>query len=236
MTARPIVLQRPVAVLCEGQHDAAFLHAIARRIGRADALDLPFFEIRNGRWQGRDGFPHGSGAVPAQLEAVALQLRASPIDAARVRGILLLRDCGDDAASVLRETADACRAAHLPEPNAPGAWHGPADGLRTALLLLPDPQCRGSLETLCLDYLRKRHPAEAACLDAYFSCIGPRDPAPTEENRAKAMLASLVAAIAPNNPTQTLSGAFESNRHPPLIDVTAPLFTPFADALAALLA
>ena len=235
MTARPIVLQRPIVALCEGQHDAAFLHAIALRIGRPDAFDLPFFVMRDGRWQRRDGFPHGNGGVAGQLKALALQLRASPTDAARVRGILLLRDCGENSDTIVRETANACRAAQLPEPTAAGEWHGPADGLRTALLLLPDAQGRGSLETLCLDHLRPRHPAQAACLDAYFACIGPPDPKPTEENRKKAMLACLIAAIAPTNPTQTLGGAFHSNRHPPLIDVTDPLFNPFADALAALL-
>ena len=235
MLEPPIVLKGPIVALCEGQHDAAFLHAVARRIGHADVLDLPFFQVRDGRWQHRTGVSHGSGAIPGQLEALAQQLRLSPADAARVRSILIVLDCGDDAEKVERQTANACRAARLPEPTAPGGWHDPADGLRTALLLIPDTQCRGSLESLCLDYLGSHHSAQAACLDAYFACIGPPDRAPTEENRMKAMLACLIAAIAPNNPTQTLGGAFHSNRHLPLIDVTDPLFNPFADALAALL-
>ncbi len=83
-------------------------------------------------------------------------------------------------------------------------------------------------------YLRARHGAAAACLDTYFACLGPPDPAPTEENRSKAMLACLIAAIRPGNPTQTLSGAFSGTA--PLIDVTDSHFKPFADALRALLA
>ncbi len=153
MNEAQIVLNGPVVVLCEGQHDAAFLHAVAGGIGHRTTLDLPFFEQRNGRWQGRTGFAHGGSAMAGQLRSVALQLRASPNDTARIKRILLLRDCGDDAAVVRRETAAACREAGLPVPEADGAWHGPENQPRTALLLLlPSSQERGSLETLCLDY------------------------------------------------------------------------------------
>jgi hypothetical protein len=234
MNEASVVLNGPVIVLCEGQHDAAFLHAVADRIGQANALDLPFFEHRNGRWQGRAGFAHGSGAIAGQLRAVALQQRASPNDETRIKCILLLRDCGDDDAAVRRETAAACREAGLPVPEVVGAWHDRENQPRTALLLLPFPQERGSLETLCLRHLRARHVAAAACLDRYFDCLGPPIPALTAENRSKAMLACLMAAIRPGNPTQTLSGAFSGTA--PLIDVADSVFKPFADALCALLA
>lgn len=234
MNEAPVVLNGPVVALCEGQHDAAFLHAVADRIGQANTLDLPFFEHRSGRWQGRAGFSHGGSAIAGQLRSVALQLRASPNDAARIKRILLLRDCGDDAAAVLQETAAACRTAQLPVPDTAGAWLGPADGLCTALLLLPHAEGRGSLETLCIDYLCRKLGPKAKCLDDYFSCVGPRDAAPTAENLAKARLACLIAVVLPDNPTRTLSLAFSGTT--PLIDVADPIFTPFAEALRALLA
>jgi hypothetical protein len=229
----PIVLHGPVVVLCEGQHDAAFLHAIARRIDRSDRIDPAFFEKRDGRWQRREGRSYGGPAIAQHLREIGVLMRASPDDAARVSGILLLRDCGEDANGVLRETEAACGAAGFVAPQTAGVWSDAASAPRIALMLLPAAGGRGSLESLCLDYLRTQHAAAAACMDTYFACIGTAAKQPTAENRAKAMLASLIAAIVPANPTQTLSGAF-SGTHP-LIDVTAPLFTPFADALAALL-
>lgn len=226
----PIAFHSPFVVLCEGEADRAFLRALHDR--RAlPPFDLPFpiFGLSKGepRLDGIDGFGN-------MLRRIAAAGRLDLTLWSRLRGIVMVADAGDSADRTLAKIAGMCGDAGFGAPVAVAQWADSQAPLPPVAALLIPQTSTGSLETLCLRYLRPLHEQVARCLDAYLACIPPHRR--SREKQDKAALACLVAAIDRTNPTRALRNDDTFSGSAPLIDVTAPLFTPFADALAALLA
>jgi len=235
VTRRRSSIRGPVVFLCEGTHDAAFLSALLRTRGIATDPELPFFRQSD---RGFEQFPeeaYGDGAFAAMLRNVASDLDVDPLVTERLRGIVMVCDSGDHPTRTLTRCKKAAKSAGFIAPATHGVWSGAAAGRPSVvILLIPAAGRPGGLETLCRDYLDAAHPKVAQCVTEFLSCIPPLQPPRTREKHDKAALACAVAALQRDEPALTLTRAFTGGR--PLVDVLHETFTPFADALAALLA
>ncbi len=232
--AQKVPLAGPYIVLCEGGHDATFLAALSRRRAPKFSIDLPFFRTDGEQMRQIPGQSYSVAALGGMLADVVVQVRASPDEREKLRGIIVVRDCADDPGKAFRECQAWCRAANIAAPDAVGSWSAAMPDLPpVAVLLLPDPDRPGSLETLCLDGLRQKAPEVSRCIDDFLKCIPAHTPPRTLEKDHKAALICAVAALDRTEPGMTLSRLFTGSA--PLIDVTTPVFDPFAQALATLL-
>jgi hypothetical protein len=166
------------------------------------------------------------------LRRIADEARLDLTLKSRVRGIVIIADAGDSVSVTIRRVASQCDSAGFGIPSSLEEWTpSPSPHPPMAALFVPSSGT-GGLETLCVDHLRPLHIAVSACLDAYLACVPQLSR--SREKQHKATLACLVAAIKRENPTMTIANAFSGSS--PLVDVTAPIFTPFADAFSVLLA
>jgi hypothetical protein len=150
---------------------------------------------------------------------------------ARLRGIVIVADAGNSAPATLKKIKRQCKSAGFGIPSRQTQWTpSPPPHPAVAVMLVPDSGV-GGLETLCLKYLRPKHPQISACLDSYWACVPALQR--SREKQDKAELACLIAAIERTNPTMTIARAFEGSS--PLVDVTDAIFTAFSDSLASLL-
>jgi hypothetical protein len=216
-------------VLCEGNADTAFLEAL-RDLRGLGAFDLPF-PPRLPQPQGEDLLygVHGFGNM---LRELARQAQLDPTLRRRFKGVVIVADAGNSIAATLRLVKKQCQGAGFGAPSKAGEWTASSPPYPpVAVMFVPHSGTVG-LESLCLEYLRPKHPAASACLDTFLACVPPVRR--SKEKQDKAALACLVAAIEPKDPTMTIARAFSGSS--PLVDVTDPIFTPFADALTGILA
>jgi hypothetical protein len=221
LNAKPGCLK--VVDTLRGTHDAAFLAALLRRNGITDTPDLPFFwEDDRGLHQFPDN-DYGAGATTDMLATLADEISADPVTANGVHGIVLVRDSGDAPAKVFDAFGRELARLGLLAPRRPGEWSEPSSlGPRVALLLIPAHDRPGGLETLCLDYLRERHPDVSRCVEQFFQCVPAFDRQRTAERQHKAEIACAIAALHRESPTRSLAYGFFGSA--PLIDVTAACF------------
>lgn len=225
-----IEILSPYVILCEGKADQAFLRALRDR-RNLPSFDLPFpvfgLPKNDPRLDSIDGFGN-------MLEKIKDEAALDVTLWSHLRGIVMVADAAAKPAATIRKIAKMSREAGFGAPAATGKWaESPIPLLPVSTLLLPHDTA-GGLETMCLRFLRTRHAKVAECLDDYLSCIPPQTRGP--EKQDKAALACLIAAIDRDNPTHALSNENSFGGTTPLIDVTDPIFTPFAEALRALLA
>lgn len=221
----------PVAVLCEGAADAAFLAALRSR-RQLGAFDLPFPPHEPPPAGARA--LHGVNGFGNMLAEIARLARLDVTLWQRLRGIVIVADAADDSTATLRNIAAQSRRAGFANITECGQWSASPSPLPPVAVLHIPHAGAGGLETLCLEYLRARHSDVAACLDTYWACVPALTPPRTAEKRDKAALACFLAAIERDNPTMTLARVFSGSS--PLIDLADTIFTPFADGLASLLA
>lgn len=221
----------PVTLLCEGTHDAAFLAALLRRNSITSQPDLPFF------WEDKRGFhqfpndEYGAGGTTLMLALLASEISADPLLQDRVRGIILVRDCGDaSSAKTFNACSRALKRLGFAAPRRPAEWgERSAVGPRVAVLLIPGADRKGGLETLCLDYLREKNQPISACIQQFFQCVPRLKPQRTAEKQHKAEMACAIAALDRESPTRSLAYCFSGSE--PLIDVTAACFQAIIDTL-----
>ncbi len=226
-----VKIASPHVILCEGKADQAFLRAVRDR-RHLPSFDLPFpvfgLPKNDPRLDSIDSFGN-------MLEKIKDEAALDVTLWSRMRGIVMVADAAEGSDTTIRKIARMSGKAGFGKPGEAGEWSAsPTPFFPPVSVLLLPHDAAGGLETLCLRFLRARHAQVAKCLDAYLNCIPPQTRGP--EKRDKAALACLIAAIDRDNPTHALSNENSFGGTTPLIDVTDPIFTPFAEALRALLA
>lgn len=234
VSTHPQPIRGPIAFLCEGTHDAAFLLAVLRSGGIAPNPDFPFFRQTDRGFQQFAGHAYGDGALAGMLRNVASDLDADPFVGERLRGIVIVCDSGERPTTTLRRMKRVSADAGFAAPARSGVW-----SVRTAarpplaIVLLPGPDRPGGLETLCREYIAAARPDIARCVDDFFQCVPPFEPPRTREKHDKAAFVCATAALERDEPSLTLARAFSGGR--PLVDVAHVAFASVAESLRSLL-
>jgi len=124
-----------------------------------------------------------------ELRAFLKGFRRSPGFEGRVESIGVVRDAETNPDGAFISVRDALRDAELPVPHVPIR---PSEGTpQTSILILPDQNTTGMLETLC--WAAVEDDPAALCVDRYLDCLQdrmPEMPGNPEKARIQAFLAS----------------------------------------------
>jgi hypothetical protein len=194
-----------LVLLCEGDADANFFNEMLKR-----RTAIPRFSIISVR--GKDKF-----------EELLDGIRADRARFRTLRGVLLAADSGDSPATTfnsMRAQITAAGGYGVPTQTLQVA-RGAADHPALAVMLIPDEQNPGGLETLYLQEMAPKFPWVTACIDTFLAC-GPGNASRfPPEKRDKAKFASLVAVTNQDDPSRAASWVY---RDPSLVTVTAACF------------
>lgn len=140
----------------------------------------------------------------------------------RLVAIAVTRDADGNAKAAFRSVQGALKEAQLPAPGRMGdIAQGPP---RVHVLVLPNNEQRGMLETLCKESLV--HAGAARCVDDFLSCMN--DHGKLANNRDKAWVYSWLAAVKP--PTERVGLAAKQG----LWDFSSAAFKPLIELLEVL--
>jgi hypothetical protein len=211
-----VALKEELVLLSEGLADKAFLARLVASRGPLPAFDFPF---PNDQLFGR-----------SQFGTMLRALRGDPSGFSRLKGVLIVSDSADDAQATFDDIADQIRAAGgYTVPAAPlqiGA--ATADHPAVAVMLLPDENNPGALESLYVRDLTGRHGWLGPCLDTFLGCGQSQALGWSPEKLAKAKFACCVAAVHEDDPSRAASAAY---RNPPVIHIAAACFNDVASKI-----
>ena len=208
-------LSQSLVLLSEGDADKEFLRQLMQARGPFPAFDYPF---PNDQLNGKDAFGQ-------MLHA----LRGDPLGFSRLKGVLIVADSGDDPNATFAHISAQIRGATgYPVPAAALQLARAGNVPAISVMLLPDEQTPGSLESIYVEDLLARHQWLRACVDTFLLCGEGRPATWSAEKRAKATFQSIVAAIHEDDPSRAASKVF---RNPPVVDIQAPCFAHVADRL-----
>lgn len=179
-------------IICEGINDKHFLKAVIHKRG------LPSFQIRhaaecNGsKTGGRDGF----GLAIEGIEALS--------GFSDLKGIIIVTD--NDYENVVNDIQRKLETYGYIAPsnqNEIGTFYGKP----VAIILIPDHDKLGNLETLCLPALYEKLPGAKECVKAYLDCT---DAIRWEKQHelCKAVVRSIIAGFYENDPYKGLGYLF----------------------------
>lgn len=167
-----ITLEKPHALLVEGQDEVNLLDRLLREEG---IDDVQLIDAR------------GSNNIRGMLGAV----RNAP-GASNLRALGVVRDADRAPRGAFQSVQDALRDAGLPCPGQPlEVAEGRPDRPNIVVFITPGEDRPGDLETLCLEAVRS-DPA-FACVETYFRCLreaGLEEPQSPSKAQVQAFLAS----------------------------------------------
>lgn len=210
-------LKEKLVVLSEGLADKNFLTTLMNKRKGYPAFDAPYPDTKL----------HGSSAFQKMLSAI----RGDQKSFTQVRGVLIVADSAKTPRRTFTKIKQQIQAAGgYPVPNGPEVVAArTTDHPSVAVMLLPDPNIGGGLESLCVEEILARKPWARNCVDRYLQCnqmLAHRWP---PEKKDKARYHCLVAGLNQNDPSKAVSHAFEGS--PPLIDVQSSVFDDVATRL-----
>lgn len=228
-------LESGVLLLPEGRADRKLFEKLIESRAGTPKFDMPWPTTEDERphlpatgnhhkYYGREGFAR-------MLKAVA---QSMVLDYCEVRGILMATDAGDDPAEAfenvrrqIREANKASGAGEFPLPSAAGQIALGKGGMPSVEVMLVPPSGQGSLETLCVECLKKRWPDVHAAAAAYLTTPPTDISAWNTEKQSKSRFQCMVAGKHKDDPTMSVYGALERG----LIDPKDPLFDDIHDRL-----
>jgi hypothetical protein len=204
-----VKLEAELVLLCEGEADRQFFRKFSEKRAGLPSFDIPFPTDRL----------HGNTAFGDMLVAI----RGDRVSFRRIKGILIIADSTEKPAVLFSSVRQQIRAA--------GGFGVPSRALEVAtasghpavaVMLLPDENTPGALETLLAQEILHRMFWVAGCVDEFLRCDKIDAYAWPAEKRDKARFHSMVAVLHRDDPSRAASRAF---REPsPLVAVEAPCF------------
>jgi hypothetical protein len=216
----PFALKHEVVILCEGRADKAFFKKLITK-RNMPGFDVPFPEDTDELDGGKKPLG-GVGAFADMLRA----LRANPETFARLKGVLLVADSAHDPSEIFKKVCGKIQEAqHYGIPAKPLEIAPPNNGHpAVSVMLIPDEQHAGGLETLSLQYLRTKIPSVAECVEKYLACDDIKVLKwRSRENQDKVRLQCMIAATNEEDPNKSLAFSF-SESSGPIISVEAFCF------------
>jgi hypothetical protein len=202
------ILSREIIVLCEGAADQNFLKKLMENRGGFPEVDfLPATQDH----AGRSGFGRGLTAIAGM-----------GLPFTKLRAVLIVADSHTNPAATFAHVCAQIAGAAFPVPNAlmhtaPGADGKPS----VTVMLLPEENTPGALETLFARQMASERDWIAECVDAFLKCGESESYALEPEKLAKARFGAMVAATCQNDPSRAASVAL---RTPPVFDIGGAAF------------
>ncbi len=195
---RPISINSPFHVVCEGNTDKAFLEHLIEHLGLQD------FKVGTPERVGA----HGVSGFRKYL--LAIETSSGP---ARLRGLLVVADADDDPAQRFNEVRAALAriGCDVPEPFTPRRVD--SKNLTVGVFLMPGRGRPGTLEHLLLDAVFEHRPELERCVNEFQECLN--GPAAWPENkRAKMQLHALIAGCCEEEPSTNLATLWSKRGNP----------------------
>lgn len=199
MATRTEVIESPYQVICEGQDDCDLFSRLLRD------LAIPNFQIGCGR--GVDGRCLGKDGFGKRLDAI-INTAVNP-----VRGYVIMADADDNPADRFKKACGHLRDNKLPVPAK--SWEvAEANGVRTAVLLIPSADREGGLESLLLDCC-DTVTTFGDCISGFCDCVMHDENPPRRKIDAdKLRLRALIAANNPDDPSGSISYWLAEDKRP----------------------
>jgi hypothetical protein len=198
-----------VIILCEGAADQSFIKKLIALPGGFPPIDFLPPEI----YYGRDRFDQMLSA-----------LKGTGVSFSRIKGVLIIADSHDEPASTFGNIQEQIR--NVPDYPVPDNLLTPAPPTpghpSLAVMLLPDEETPGALESLFARELEARNPWVTGCVDKFLRCRRMDAYRWPPEKHAKARYHSLVAALHRADPSRSASAAFTSS--PPVMAIGTETF------------
>ena len=201
-------LTQPSLILCEGRSDAAFFFRLTRE------RKLNGFQV---------GWVGGKTQFGSYLNGLRTRIKPG------FQRVIIVRDCDENPQEAFDDIVAQIKIAKnhpYPIPVAPktvattGTPH-------ISVLLLPDSNQKGTLETLLVLSIRDRHPDLYKCMLAYADCTGTTNW--DIGKYSKMQLHSMIAAACPKNPGCSLTIIWADRDNPICLDHEC--FRPICDYL-----
>lgn len=219
--------KNPFVMLGEGVADNAFFQRLCEKRS-LPKFDFPFPDRIRGKEGKTLGGKDSFGEMLQHIEPI------QALNPSRY-GIVIAIDCGDNVQKAFKHVAKQVETTGFyPCPKKPNEITRPNDRSKhmppLALMLIPGEGKTGALETLCVEFLRKRHEKNATCLDQYLACLdqnGVEIGGWGAEKRGKAEMQCLIATTNRDDPNKSARFAIEAG----LIEVCNPVFDEIATTL-----
>jgi hypothetical protein len=148
----------------------------------------------------------------------------------RVRGLLVVTDNNESAASSFKEVRKCLLEARLPAPDRLEVCsRDTKSGMGVVVLTWPRSDTQGSLETMCLEAMRRCSPNIAECVDTFSVCTGVDKW--RKSKRQKALVRFMISAQCEKDPNTSLVYVWSGGR-PEIIPVSDPAFDSVAEFLS----
>lgn len=196
------------AIVCEGKADVAFFEHLIQTRG------LPRFQVLSAG--GKDGY-----------EQIIVALSAAPgFD--KISGILIVGDNDLDPGAAFLNIQRQIRAAGgYGVPNHPGEVAKRAGFPAVLVVMVPQQERAGCLETLLIEAAYEVRPNFKGCVEAYAACT--HSDLWNEVERAKMKLQVVISAVCRSDPNTPVSYAW--SRQESIIPLDKPCFHQIADFL-----
>ena len=204
-------LNNEVVIICEGKADANFFQKlIEKRLGIPKFDILPTPTDQRG---GVDAFEHWLRAIRGDSHRFS-----------KLKGVLLVADSASNPTSTFNNVCTQIRNATgyaIPTQTDTVTPHV-ADYPQVSVMLIPNEDTTGGLESLCINEIASREPWISTCVDNFLSCDKIQALKWSPEKKDKARFHSMVAALNEDDPSKALSHAFNGLK--PVISVDNQCF------------
>jgi hypothetical protein len=197
----PIELKEELLLLCEGLADQNCFRKLLER-----AQDIPRFSMLDPKEH------HTVSGFEQSLTAI----KGNKLAFSRLKGVLIVADSGNSPVTTFDEIRkQIVFAGGYPVPSKPMELAvRTADHPAVAVMLLPDENTPGSLETLCVREIQERKPWVTECVEKFLNCGESSAKDLRAEKLDKARFHCLVTLTNPNEPSLPVSQAFEDSKGP----------------------
>ena len=168
-SGKPVEITEPVLLLVEGDDEKEFFGALLREM-KMTGIQVQDFRGKN------------------NLSNFLETLRDQHGFAQRVVSLGIVRDADDSPEGAFQSVGTALRNNKFPQPSKPETPEG--NNPRVAVLILPDAETSGMLETICLRSVADDPVMQ--CIGEYFNCI--RKVSQLPGNMDKAMVQAFLAS------------------------------------------
>ena len=213
---KPLEISSEWVCLCEGSADVNFLKKLIARKARIPPANF----LDPARFHGRNDF----GRMMNAMAGTGISFR-------KVKGIVIVADSHDDPSITFREVCKQLTAVpNCPVPEKIAMVSNRTDEFPPiCILLLPDEETPGSLESLFVRAIVHENENLMGCVDTFLSCGDIDANAWPPEKKAKAQLHSIIAAFWKNEPNIAASQIFQRSQS--LISISNTVFDRFESLL-----
>jgi uncharacterized protein DUF3226 len=220
---KKIILNASKLILVEGSSDKAFFQALLKNRGIND------FEVNS---------PWDMGNNEEGEDAIKILLDLLPVhpNFENVKKIIIVVDSDNDPIEKFRKfqaiiqntNVFSGKSEKYPVPTSLKNFASANNCPDVAVVLLPDSNTNGAMETLCLQAAIPNYPKISTCIDNFVNCINANEWSPQKNSKLK--LRTLISSQYPKNPDLPTTRLWEVA--PDIVPLNSPIFDNLANFLA----